>query len=157
MNSKLMKGILMMGAVIFAAIQTGDIVWPVTFITSACVGIGYFAKNLWFESASSDNVFDWRDVASALIISAVAAILGGMFVYRLWVDMQEARDIGAVGFFLLFTTIVIFDIWDAAIYVILAWNRGDATYVLPLTLLKPFIHSVEIIAYLILSLYFRKK
>ena len=74
MNSKLMKGILMMGAVIFAAIQTGDIVWPVTLITAACVGIGYFAKNWWFESASTDNVFDWRDVASALIMAAVVAI-----------------------------------------------------------------------------------
>lgn len=91
------------------------------------------------------------------VLAGLAAILGGAFLYRLWGDMYQSRDIGSVGFFLLFATIVGFDVWDTAIYVILAYSDGDSTYVLPLTLLKPFIHSVEIIAYLILSLHFRKK
>lgn len=104
-------------------------------------------------------MLSYIEVAAMLntLTALVAASLGAMFVYRLWGDVWEARDIGAVGFFLVFTTTTLFDVWDAAIYLILAYNGGDASSTLPFTVLKPFIHSIEIIAYLLLSLHFRKR
>jgi hypothetical protein len=74
MNSKIVKGILLMVSVIFAALQSGNVVWAATIITTLIVGIGYFVKNVIFPSVSDDNVFDWRDVVSTLILSALAAI-----------------------------------------------------------------------------------
>lgn len=91
------------------------------------------------------------------ITSLIAAMLGAMFAFRLWRTLWEDRDIGAVGFFLIFTTTALFDTWDTIIYAVLFWHGGDATFTLPFTVLKPFIHSVEIIAFLLLSLHFRKK
>lgn len=75
MKNKIVKGLLMGLSVIFAATQnTETVVWAGVILTSVCVTIGYYAKNWWFESVSDDGVFDWRDVASALIIMVVAAV-----------------------------------------------------------------------------------
>lgn len=72
--NKIVKGLLLIVGVIFAALQSGDIVWPATLISAACVGLGYFAKNVWFPSVSDDGTFDWRDIASALILAVVTTI-----------------------------------------------------------------------------------
>lgn len=72
--NKIVKGFLLMLAVIFTALQGGNVVWAATIITAVCVGIGYFVKNIWFSSVSEDGVFDWRDIASALILAVVAAV-----------------------------------------------------------------------------------
>jgi hypothetical protein len=74
MNTKIVKGILLMIGVVFTAFQSGNIVWAATIITAVCLGLGYFAKNVWFPSVSDDGVFDWRDVVSALVLSIVATI-----------------------------------------------------------------------------------
>lgn len=75
MKNKIVKGLLMGLSVIFAATQNPEtVVWAGVILTSICVTLGYYAKNWWFESASEDGVFDWRDVASALIILVVTAI-----------------------------------------------------------------------------------
>lgn len=90
------------------------------------------------------------------LLAAGAAILCSFFLRYLWQDMIESRNIGSVGFFLLFVTVWCFDVWDALVYTALAWNGGDTRTVLPFTLLKPAIHSFEIVAYLMLRLHFRK-
>lgn len=74
MNQKFVKGILLILGVFLAAVQTGNVVWPVTIITAICLGGGYFVKNIWFQSASEDQVFDWRDVISAILLSIFATI-----------------------------------------------------------------------------------
>lgn len=74
MNNKIVKGLLMGLSVIFAAMQTGDIVWASVIITSICVMVGYWVKNWWFSSVSEDGVFDWRDIASALLLLVVASV-----------------------------------------------------------------------------------
>lgn len=75
MKNKVVKGILLMLGVVFAAMQTGDVIWPAVIISAVAVGGGYFVKNIFFQSVSEDGVFDWRDVASALLL-AVFATLG---------------------------------------------------------------------------------
>jgi membrane protease YdiL (CAAX protease family) len=77
MNNKIVKGILLMIGVIFTALQAGNIVWAATIISAVCVGLGYFVKNVWFQSASEDGVFDWKDAVSAVILAIVTTI-GGM-------------------------------------------------------------------------------
>lgn len=72
--NKIVKGILLIVGVIFTAAQAGNVDWASTLISAICVGLGYFAKNVWFSSVSEDGVFDWRDIASALIIAIVTSV-----------------------------------------------------------------------------------
>lgn len=64
----------MSGAMIFTAIQTGDVVWPVLLVTTGAFLAGYLVKNAIWPSISDDGIFDWRDIVSAAIIAACAAI-----------------------------------------------------------------------------------
>lgn len=89
-------------------------------------------------------------------VSVISAVLGIWFIKNLWADVLEHRDIGAVGFVMVFITAFLFNLWDAAIYSVLATNGGDAGAVLPFTQVKPFIHTFEIFSYLLLYLHFRK-
>src|SRR5690606_30864811 len=71
---KIVKGLLMALALIFAdwqitgAFETASIVVAFAFL------IGYYAKNWWFPSASTDGVFDWRDTVSIVLIALSVAI-----------------------------------------------------------------------------------
>lgn len=98
------------------------------------------------------------EVSAALNVAAstIAAILGAWFIRHLWGDVLQHRDIGSIGFMMIFITAFLFNIWDAAIYTILVVNHSNTSLVLPLTTLKPGIHAVEIFAYLLLYLHFRK-
>lgn len=89
-------------------------------------------------------------------LSVISALLGAWFIKHLWSDVLEHRDIGAVGFVMVFVTAFLFNLWDTTAYTVLIANRGDAAAVLPFTQIKPFIHSFEIFAYLLLYLHFRK-
>lgn len=92
-----------------------------------------------------------------VVLSVVSALLGVWFIRHLWSDVLAHRDIGAVGFTMVFVTAFLFNLWDVAIYTILASNDGNAMAVLPLTQIKPFIHTFEIFSYLLLYLHFKKK
>lgn len=92
-----------------------------------------------------------------VLVSLAAALLGTWFIRHLWTDVLHHRDIGSIGFLMVFVTVFLFDIWDIIIYVLLFINHGDTTLILPLTTLKPGIHTFEIFAYLLLYLHFRKK
>lgn len=91
-----------------------------------------------------------------VVLSVISAILGLWFIKHLWGDVLTHRDIGAVGFTMVFVTALLFNLWDAAIYTILVSNGGNAAAVLPFTQIKPFIHTFEIFSYLLLYLHFRK-
>jgi hypothetical protein len=107
MNNKIVKGLLLMASSIFVAIQAGDVVWGVTLLTAACIGVGYFTKNVFFPSVSEDGVFDWRDVASAAILAVVAAIgdsVGQIFQGGQFYLQQLLSVIGAAVFTYFSTT-----------------------------------------------------
>jgi len=91
-----------------------------------------------------------------VLLSLFAAFLGTWFIRHLWFDVLHHRDIGSVGYFMVFVTAFLFNLWDIVLYTILFINRGDTTLILPLTALKPGIHTVEIFTYLLLYLQFRK-
>lgn len=88
--------------------------------------------------------------------STVAGILGIWFIRHLWHDVLRHRDIGSIGFLMIFVTALLFNLWDAVIYTILVISHADTSLTLPLTTLKPGIHAIEIFAYLLLYLHFRK-
>jgi hypothetical protein len=91
-----------------------------------------------------------------VVVSVISGLLGLWFIRRLWRDVLEHRDIGAVGFTMVFVTAFLFNVWDAATYSMLVLNGGDAAAVLPFTQVKPFIHAFEIFSYLLLYLHFKK-
>lgn len=92
-----------------------------------------------------------------VVLSVISGLLGLWFIRHLWGDVLTHRDTGAVGFMMVFATAFLFNLWDAAIYSILALNGGDAAAVFPLTRIKPFIHTFEIFAYLLLYLHFKRR
>lgn len=92
-----------------------------------------------------------------ILFSTIAALLSTWFIRHLWADVLRHRDIGSIGFLMVFITTFLFNIWDMVIYAILLINHGDTTLILPLTAFKPGIHVFEIFAYLLLYLHFRKK
>lgn len=65
---KIIKGLLMAAAALFADYSAGTF-GAASWVVAICLLIGYYAKNWWFPSVSEDGVFDWRDVASAVIIA----------------------------------------------------------------------------------------
>lgn len=77
------------------------------------------------------------------------------FIRHLWSDVINNRDIGAVGFTMIFVTAFLFNLWDAATYAVYLSDVNNAA-VLSLIQVKPFIHVFEIFAYLLLYLHFRK-
>jgi hypothetical protein len=99
MIQKIVKGLLMALALIFTDYQNGEIVWAASILAASCVLVGYYAKNWWFPSVSEDGVMDWRDIASALIVAAVAAVsdsISSLVVdgQIIWLDL--AKTVGAV-------------------------------------------------------------
>lgn len=74
MNSKLVKGILLMLGPIFLALQSPDTVWAGVIITSICLGIGYFVKNYLMPSDAPEGQLGWKEIVSALILAVIAAV-----------------------------------------------------------------------------------
>ena len=72
--NKVIKGLMMAAAMVFTAMQGPDFIWQITAVTTGAFFIGYLVKNAIWPSISDDGVFDWRDIASAAIIAACAAI-----------------------------------------------------------------------------------
>jgi len=71
---KLVKGLLMAAALMFADYTGGNFVFASSLLVAIAFLLGYWAKNWWFPSVSEDGVFDWRDVASAILIALSVAI-----------------------------------------------------------------------------------
>ena len=84
MKKAIVKSLLLMAGVILAALNAEVIDWASAGITAMSVGAGYFIKNYWLPSVSSDEVFDWRDIASALLLAVFTTI--GESVSSLVVD-----------------------------------------------------------------------
>jgi hypothetical protein len=71
---KIIKGLLMTAAMLLTEWQlTGNFETASILVASAFL-IGYYAKNWWFPSASTDGVFDWKDVLSAILVAISVAI-----------------------------------------------------------------------------------
>ncbi|MFA5432909.1 MAG: hypothetical protein WC319_08565 [Candidatus Paceibacterota bacterium] len=70
---KFIKGLLMALAALFADYSAGTF-GTASYIVAGCLLVGYYAKNWWFPSVSEDGVFDWRDIASAVILALSVAI-----------------------------------------------------------------------------------
>ena len=75
---KLVKGLLMAASLIFADYTGGDFVLASSLLVAIAFLLGYWAKNWWFPSVSEDGVFDWKDVASAILIALSVAIPEGI-------------------------------------------------------------------------------
>jgi len=74
MLQKIVKGLLMAAALLFADFQISGNIETASVVVAAAFLIGYYAKNWWFPSVSIDGVFDWRDVASAILVALSVAI-----------------------------------------------------------------------------------
>ena len=70
---KFIKGLLLAASMLFAQWQTGDLSLSAIIVAVSFL-IGYYAKNWWFPSVSTDGVMDWRDWLSAVLIGLSAAI-----------------------------------------------------------------------------------
>lgn len=75
MNSKIVKGILLMLGPIFLALQTPETtIWAGVIITSLCLGIGYYVKNYLLPSDAPEGSLGWKEILSAVILAIVAAV-----------------------------------------------------------------------------------
>jgi len=63
-----------MAGVIFAALQTGNVIWASTIIVTLCVGVGYYIKNYLMPSDSVEGQLNWKNIVSALILAVLAAV-----------------------------------------------------------------------------------
>lgn len=89
-----------MAGVIFAAIQTGNVVWASVIITTICVGATYYVKNYLVPSLSSnasEGQLGWKNILSAVILAVLTAI--GDSVSNLVIN-------GAVNWGLMWSTVI---------------------------------------------------
>jgi hypothetical protein len=68
MGQKIIKGLLMAASYLFVDYNAGTF-GAASWVIASCFLLGYYVKNWWFPSASEDGLFDWKDVASALILA----------------------------------------------------------------------------------------
>jgi hypothetical protein len=74
LDSKFVKGLLLMASVIFSALQTGNVIWASTIILTVCVGISYYIKNYLMPSDSIEGQLNWKNIISALILAIVTGL-----------------------------------------------------------------------------------
>jgi len=78
MNSKFVKGIILILGVFFTAYQNPPIIWTITIITAICVGGTYFVKNYFSPSVTPTGTLDWKDVLSALLLAIFTAVFNSL-------------------------------------------------------------------------------
>jgi magnesium-transporting ATPase (P-type) len=74
LDSKFVKGLLLMASVVFAALQTGNVIWASTIILTICVGITYYVKNYLSPSDSPEGQLNWKNIISALILAVATGV-----------------------------------------------------------------------------------
>jgi hypothetical protein len=74
MNSKLVKGLLLIAGVFFTALQNPPVVWAITIITAILIGGSYFVKNYLSPSVSPSGTLSWQDILSAVLLAIFAAV-----------------------------------------------------------------------------------
>jgi magnesium-transporting ATPase (P-type) len=72
--NKFWKGIFLMLSVLVAAIQSGQIVWAVTFVTMFLVGAQYYVKNYFLPSDSLEGSVNRKDVVSTILLAIIAGL-----------------------------------------------------------------------------------
>jgi hypothetical protein len=72
--TKFVKGLMMMAAVVFTAMQNPPVVWSVVIFTSVLVGAGYYVKNYMMQSSSNEGQLNFMDALSVVLLAVITAL-----------------------------------------------------------------------------------
>jgi hypothetical protein len=81
MNSKLLKGILLIIGVFYTAYMNPPVILATTIITAICIGGTYFVKNFYAPSTSSTGTLNLQDVVSTLLLAIFVALENSIASY----------------------------------------------------------------------------
>src|SRR3990172_10827606 len=81
-STKFLKGLGLMAAIIFAAMQSNANIWPVAVIASVLTGAVYFISNYWITSSSTQGSLNLADFIKGAILATIAPLIG--LVATLW-------------------------------------------------------------------------
>ena len=74
-DGKFIKGLGMMAAIIYAAIQAGTNIWPVAVLVAIATGAGYYLSNYWVTSTSAQGSISWPDLLKGALLAAFTVVV----------------------------------------------------------------------------------